>query len=60
MARGLGHYAEVVTLLNKFYAQIRWGMALEQSVEGIPADVEKKIVAETRSRVRVFLKETGR
>jgi hypothetical protein len=46
IARGLSHYAEVATLLSKFYAQLRWGMALGERAEGIPPNVEKKIAEE--------------
>jgi hypothetical protein len=46
MARGLGHYAEVATALSKFYAQLRWGMSLQQTAEGTPQDVEKQIAVE--------------
>lgn len=46
MARGLDHYAEVATALSKFYTQLRWGMALQRTPGGIPADVEKTIAEE--------------
>jgi hypothetical protein len=46
LARGLGHQAEVMNALSKFYAQLRWGMFLQQSPEGIPPDLEKKIAEE--------------
>jgi hypothetical protein len=46
MARGLGHYAEVAAALGKFYAQLRWGMSLQQTSEGIPQDLEKQIAEE--------------
>lgn len=46
MARGLSHYAEVATALGKFYTQLRWGMTLQRSTEGIPPDMEKQIAEE--------------
>ena len=46
MARGTNHYAEVATALGKFYTKLRWGMALQQSPDGIPPDLEKQIAEE--------------
>jgi hypothetical protein len=45
-ARGFAHYTEVGAALSKFYSQLRWGMALQRSADGIPPDVEKKIAEE--------------